>query len=230
MYNLLYDLCCLIYPYIIYVLWPAVSIHVHGSCINAVWVQAGWERPLAFPPGYCGWPLAAKRKVRGEATKQCGLSLFNHGCRKASEGQIPQRRWHPSRLRELGYRGYLELGDTEHQDGSTRPNEARTLALKCFQEGALIQMSCYDGRGRNQGEAIVIFEKWVDKEELLFKCQHLVASNEYYEWWSTREADFTKLVFHVCGRARNRCRTEAADGTETIHLTKWKMASPQTDR
>ena len=125
-------------------------------------------------------------------------------------------------------RGHLELGDTEHQDGSTRPNEARTLALKCFHEGALIQMSCYDGRGRSQGEAIVIFEKWIDKEELLFQCQHLIASNEYYEWWSTHEADFSKLVFHVCGRARNRCRTEAADGAETIHLTRWKMASPQT--
>lgn len=94
-------------------------------------------------------------------------------------------------------RGYLELGDTEQQDGSSRPNEARTLALKCFQEGALIQMACYDGRGRSQGEAIVIFEKWIDRQELLFRCQHLIASNEYYEWWSRHEADFSRLAFFM---------------------------------
>lgn len=125
-------------------------------------------------------------------------------------------------------RGFLELGDTELQDGSTRPTEARKLSRKCFQGGALIQMSCYDGRGQPQGDAVIIFERWVDDEQLLFKASHLVASNEYYEWWSVNEADFSKLVFHICEKPRHRCKVVGAEGEETVHITKWRMASPQT--
>ena len=125
-------------------------------------------------------------------------------------------------------RGFLELGDTELQDGSTRPNEARELARKCFQGGALIQMSCYDGRGRPQGDAVIIFERWVDEERLLFKASHLVASDEYYEWWSVNDADFSKLIFHICEKPRNRCKVIGGADEETVHITKWRMASPQT--
>ena len=125
-------------------------------------------------------------------------------------------------------RGFLELGDTELQDGSTRPNEARELARKCFQGGALIQMSCYDGRGRPQGDAVIIFERWVDEERLLFKASHLVASDEYYEWWSVNDADFSKLIFHICEKPRNRCKVIGEADEETVHITKWRMASPQT--
>ena len=32
----------------IYVLWPAVSIHVHGLLQNAVWVQAAGKKALGF--------------------------------------------------------------------------------------------------------------------------------------------------------------------------------------
>ncbi len=34
----------------IYVLWPAVSIHVHGSCITQFGLKLGGERPLVSPP------------------------------------------------------------------------------------------------------------------------------------------------------------------------------------
>ena len=87
----------------------------------------------------------------------------------------------PADFESLG-RGHLELGDTELQDGSTRPIEARAIATKCLQQGALVQMSCYDGRGRGQGESVIIFEHWLDKSQLVFRGQHLVASDEYYEW------------------------------------------------
>ena len=49
-------------------------------------------------------------------------------------------------------RGHLQLGDTERQDGSTRPEEARAVAHKCMGHGSLVEMHCYDGRGRNQGD------------------------------------------------------------------------------
>lgn len=124
--------------------------------------------------------------------------------------------------------GHLELGDTERQDGATRPGEARAMALKCFVEGALIEMTCYDGRGRGQGEAIVIFKHWLDKEQLVFRGEHLAASDEYYEWWSANEADFSRIGFHICEKPRNRCKVDGGPREEVIHLTKWRMASPQT--
>ncbi len=67
---------------------------------------------------------------------------------------------------------FEDLGDTGLQDGSARPIEARTVALKCFRQGALIRMGCYDGRGRNQGEAVIVFEHWLDKDLLVFRGQH----------------------------------------------------------
>ena len=125
-------------------------------------------------------------------------------------------------------RGHLELGDTERQDGSTRPEEARAVAHKCMGHGSLVEMHCYDGRGRNQGEAVVVFQHWLDKENLVFRGEHLVASDEYYEWWSTHEADFSKVAFHICEKARHRCKIDGGPREEVIHLTKWRMASPQT--
>ena len=125
-------------------------------------------------------------------------------------------------------RGNLEVGDTEAQDGTTRGGEARATALKCMVSGPLIQMSCYDGRGRSQGEAVVIFQQWLDKEQLLFRGEHLVASNDYYEWWSVEEADFNHIAFHICEKPRHRCKVVGGGRDEVIHLTKWKMASPQT--
>lgn len=125
-------------------------------------------------------------------------------------------------------RGHLELGDTERQDGSTRPEEARALAHKCMRHGSLVEMHCYDGRGRGQGEAVIVFQHWLDKESLVFRGEHLVASDEYYEWWSTHEADFNRIAFHICEKARHRCKVEGGPREEVIHLTKWRMASPQT--
>ena len=62
----------------------------------------------------------------------------------------------------------------------------------------------------------------------MFRGEHLVASDEYYEWWSTHEADFSKVAFHICEKARHRCKIDGGPREEVIHLTKWRMASPQT--
>ena len=55
-----------------------------------------------------------------------------------------------------------------------------------------------------------------------------MASDEYYEWWSTHEADFSKVAFHICEKARHRCKIDGGPREEVIHLTKWRMASPQS--
>lgn len=125
-------------------------------------------------------------------------------------------------------RGFLELGDTEPQDGACRPDEARTMAIKCLAHGALILMHCYNERGRHQGEAVIMFKSWVDQDSLMFRGEHLAASDEYYEWWASNQADFDKVVFHICEKPRHRCRATRGPGEEVIHLTKWRMACPQT--
>ena len=68
----------------------------------------------------------------------------------------------------------------------------------------------------------------LDKDHLVFRGEHLVASNEYYEWWSTHEADFRRIGFHICEKPRSRCKVEARRGEEVVHLTRWQMSSPQT--
>ena len=70
-------------------------------------------------------------------------------------------------------RGYLGFGNIESQDGSLRPAEARALAERALAERALqkgtwLEYQSYDGRGRDQGKAVVIFDKWVSMADLSF--------------------------------------------------------------
>lgn len=128
---------------------------------------------------------------------------------------------------ELG-RGHLGLADSQAQDGSYRPREARDTALRCFKADALIEVQCYNDRGRNQGEEVLVFEKWISRADLTFRASHLVASNEYYEWWATHEANYGRTVFHVCESARHRCPYRGPAGEDVVHIMRWKMASPQS--
>ena len=125
-------------------------------------------------------------------------------------------------------RGGLGLADGQLQDGHFRPREARELALRRFVPNALVEIQCYNSRGRSQGEEVLIFEKWISKTELTFRASHLVASNEYYEWWATHEANFGRTTFHVCEVARHRCPYRGPAGEDVVHLTKWRMVSPQS--
>ena len=128
---------------------------------------------------------------------------------------------------EIG-RGHLGLADSQAQDGSYRPREARDTALRCFKADALIEVQCYNDRGRNQGEEVLVFEKWISRADLTFRASHLVASNEYYEWWATHEANYGRTVFHVCESARHRCPYRGPAGEDVVHIMRWKMASPQS--
>ena len=126
---------------------------------------------------------------------------------------------------ELGG-GHLGRSELELQDGCMRPREARALALKCLGRDALIEVQCYNSRGRSQGKEVLIFESWVLKAELTFKASHLVASDDRYEWWATHEADYSRMTFHICEVAGNRCRCRGPTGEEMVHLTRWRMVSP----
>ena len=132
-----------------------------------------------------------------------------------------------SAFEDLG-RGRLGFADSQPQDGCLRPRDARDVALKCFTADALIEIQCYNSRGRSQGEEILIFDKWVSKTDLTFRASHLVASNDYYEWWATHEADYGRTLFHVCEAARNKCPVSGTRGEDIVHLTRWKMSSPHS--
>ena len=125
-------------------------------------------------------------------------------------------------------RGQLGLGDGQLQDGCLKPREARDLAQRCFLPDSLVEIHCYNSRGRSQGEEVLVFEKWLSKTNLSFRASHLVASNDYYEWWASHEANFGRTVFHVCESARHRCPYRGPAGEDVIHITRWRMASPQS--
>ncbi len=127
---------------------------------------------------------------------------------------------------EIG-RGKLGLVDGQPQDGCLRPRDAREQALRSFVPGALIEIQCYNSRGRSQGEEILLFEKWISKSDLTFRASHLVASNDYYEWWASHEANYNRTIFHVWQVARNRCGFHGPGGEDVVHVTRWKMVSPQ---
>ena len=128
---------------------------------------------------------------------------------------------------ELG-RGRLGLADGQWQDGCLKPREARDLALRCLVPDSLIEIQCYNSRGRSQGEEVLVFEKWVSKGDLSFRASHLVASNDYYEWWASHEANYGRTVFHVCESARHKCPYRGPAGDDVVHITRWRMASPQS--
>ena len=124
-------------------------------------------------------------------------------------------------------RGYLTLGDSQHQDGVARPREARGVAERCLAPGRLLEIQCYDERGRPQGEAVLKFVRWESKVGLAFRAEYLSASNGYYAWWCENEADHQKLLYHFCLNARSRCHLEGGVHDQVVHVAKWRMTSPQ---
>lgn len=124
-------------------------------------------------------------------------------------------------------RGYLTLGDSQHQDGVARPREARELAERVLAPGRLLEIQCYDERGRPQGEAVLKFVRWESKADLAFRAEYLSASNGYYAWWCENEADHQKLLYHFCLKTRSRCHLEGGVHDQVVHITKWRMTSPQ---
>eukprot|EP00435_Cladocopium_sp_Y103_P043758 s793_g12.t1 len=124
-------------------------------------------------------------------------------------------------------RGGLRLEEGALQDGSTRPQEASAMTA-AIRPGSLIEYHCYDTRGRGQGVAVVCFEQWLDQAELKFRGSHLKASDDYYEYWAQQNLVSDQTCYHFCLCTRSRCRVGDPRGIETIHITKWRLVSPQT--
>ena len=123
-------------------------------------------------------------------------------------------------------KGGLGPGDLGRQDGTKEPEAARALAQRCLREGVLIEYQCYDARGRDQGSAIARFEKWENLAALQFRATHLIASDEYYEWWAAKNLAVLGVVYHFCEDKRSRCKTVNVAGVENIHVGSWRLVSP----
>eukprot|EP00435_Cladocopium_sp_Y103_P009040 s6868_g2.t1 len=52
--------------------------------------------------------------------------------------------------------------------------------------------------------------------------------HKYYEYWASRNLPVEKALYHFCEAVRSRCRVTDGRGTETIHITRWRLVSPQT--
>ena len=55
-----------------------------------------------------------------------------------------------------------------------------------------------------------------------------MASNDYYEWWASHEANHGRTVCDVCESARHKCPYRGPAGDDVVHITRWRMASPQS--
>ena len=130
-----------------------------------------------------------------------------------------------SEFETLG-RGNLKVEDSVLQDGSSKPEEARAMAMR-IARGGLIEYHCYDNRGRPQGVAVVRVDGWPDDGSFRFVGTHLKASDEYYEWWASQNLSGSHPGYHLCMAPRARCREGNPDGSEVVHITRWRQVSPQ---
>ena len=91
-----------------------------------------------------------------------------------------------------------------------------------------MEYECYDDRGRSQGRAIIELVEWEDMARGLFLAVHLVASDEYYEYYAQDRLNDGKGVYHICGDERRGCvvRLGRQDRRELVHLEKWRLMSP----
>eukprot|EP00435_Cladocopium_sp_Y103_P052810 s1149_g16.t1 len=124
-------------------------------------------------------------------------------------------------------RGYIGLADTALQDGAFRPAEAKEMAEQKLRPGSLLKYHCYDNRGRAQGLAVVAFDQWTSAVDLKFRAKHLAASDGYYEYWATHTVDPSRIAYHICLSFRAKCKVDAGGGPEVVHITKWRLTSPQ---
>eukprot|EP00435_Cladocopium_sp_Y103_P069483 s617_g33.t1 len=95
-------------------------------------------------------------------------------------------------------------------------------------QGSLVEYECYDTRQRPQGKAVIRLIDWDDYSAGTLKATHICASDEYYEWYATRDIADGKAVYHICQSKRADCtaRLGRGDRREMIHLERWRMTNP----
>eukprot|EP00438_Fugacium_kawagutii_P005526 Skav227070 [mRNA] locus=scaffold72:1057412:1062770:- [translate_table: standard] len=119
--------------------------------------------------------------------------------------------------------GGIGLGEDDPMDSSINGGRCQALARTKFEPGMIIEYHAYDYRGRTQGRGLVQLIEWISQADFQFRGRHLLASDEYYEYYAKDKLKEATTVYHVCGTARRQCRSRAPGG-EFIHLAKWRLA------
>ena len=109
----------------------------------------------------------------------------------------------------------------EH-NGDKDPME---LASRVMSPGRIMEYSCFDGRWRSQGVALVELKEMEDERKRLVRGRHVVASDEYYEWYAGERLAEDRCVYHLCQGNGRRCTAKltSRDRRELVHVPKWRM-------
>ena len=104
------------------------------------------------------------------------------------------------------------------------------LGYQLLESGRYLEYECYDDSKKSQGRAIIMLEKWEDKEAGLFLGSHLKASDEYYEWYASQKLKAGECVYHMCDRSVLRCTVNLPrrDRREVVHMDRWRLLVPAT--
>ena len=112
--------------------------------------------------------------------------------------------------------------DLLRQDGEAAPGDVRSLAMHVLQPATLVEHSCYDERGRDQGVALMRFTGWIDKSLFQFPGVHMGQLRN------------TTNGGHQISRKRRQPTTSVKQREQDAgpqwpwaqNITKWRLVSP----
>lgn len=80
---------------------------------------------------------------------------------------------------------------------------------------------------RGQGVALVEISDYEDERKRLVLGRHVVASDEYYEWYARDRLISEKSVYHLCDCPGRRCTTKltSRDRRELVHIPRWRIVN-----
>eukprot|EP00438_Fugacium_kawagutii_P032029 Skav203166 [mRNA] locus=scaffold371:248364:249752:+ [translate_table: standard] len=129
---------------------------------------------------------------------------------------------------ELALTSGIPVSDLQWVDARSAGAEAQETARRIMAKGHLVEYECYDDRGRGQGRAIIRLEDWADYGTTMLRAHHILASDEYYDWYGKNTLKVDQVVYHICGGPRRSCKEKLVRGDRrlVIHLERWRMITP----
>ena len=120
------------------------------------------------------------------------------------------------------------LSDSNWCQAADGGERSLQVAQEMFETERYIEYQCYDGQWRDQGKATVKLVTWENKDEGYFVAEHILASDEYYEYYGSHDLAKGSL-YHLCQGRASSCKKRLARGDKRVlvHVDKWRMLTPQ---
>ena len=77
------------------------------------------------------------------------------------------------------------LSDTNWCLAEDGKGKSLSMALEGFETGKYVEYQCYDNTWQPQGRAALQLLAWEDESEALFTADHILASDEYYDYYGS---------------------------------------------